>query len=212
MDAATAPTRHALAIKHRCAPGRVCPTLPTVNDAPSSDETLMRAYAAGDDDAFAQLYARHRGPLYRFIVRGLGDRAVAEEIYQETWMRVIQARARWHSQARFSTWLTQIAANLVIDAQRRTRPTAGGAETEAVLAQLDAPAEQRPDQELGRFEQARRLQQALAALPSEQRVAFLMRAEQGMGVEAIAEATGVGHETAKSRLRYAFARLREYLQ
>lgn len=183
-----------------------------MNDAEPSDESLMHAYAAGDDRAFATLYARHRGPLYGFLVRALGDRGLAEDLYQETWTRVIQARTRWQPQARFATWLTKIAHNLVVDAWRRARPCVDGAEAEAVLASLDAPAADRPDEVRGRFEQARRLQRALAGLPAEQRIAFLMRAEQGLGVDAIAAATGVGHETAKSRLRYAFARLREALQ
>ena len=106
-------------------------------DAPeSSDEDLMLAYARGEMRAFETLYARHRGPLYRFVLRSIRNRALADELYQEVWSRVVAARARYRPQAKFSTWLLQIAHNLMIDHFRRQRPQAGAEETELVLASL----------------------------------------------------------------------------
>lgn len=174
-----------------------------------TDEALMRDWAAGRLPAFEALYARHRGMLYRFLLRGAGA-AVADELFQETWARVVAARARWKPEAKFSTWLLQIAHNLMVDHWRRQRPADPDPET--TLAALEAPEEQRPDADLSQFEQRRRLQRALETLPPEQREAFLLRAEAGLGIEEIAQATGVGRETAKSRLRYALARLREALK
>ena len=171
----------------------------------------MLAYARGDVRAFDALYERQRGMLYRFILRSVVDRAVADELYQETWARLIAARARYRPEAKFSTWLLQIAHNLVIDGLRRARPQASEAETETVLRELDAPDCDRPDQVLGEFEQRRRLQLALDALPAEQREAFVLRVEGGLGLDEIARVTGAGHETVKSRLRYAFAKIREKL-
>ena len=80
-----------------------------------------------------------------------------------------------------------------------------------MLRELDAPESERPEQTLSEFEQRRRLQLALEGLPSEQREAFLLRVESGLGLEEIGAITGAGHETVKSRLRYAFAKLREKL-
>ena len=104
-----------------------------------SDEKLMLAYADGDLRAFDTLYARARGMLYRFILRSVPDRASADELFQETWSRLIASRERYRVEAKFSTWLLQIAHNLIIDSFRRARPQAGAEETETVLRELDVP-------------------------------------------------------------------------
>ena len=171
----------------------------------------MLAYGRGDVRAFQTLYERHRGPLYRFLLRTLRDRAPADELFQETWGKLIAARERYRPEAKFSTWLFQIAHNLAVDHFRRQKPQLGGEAGEAVLAASPAPEHERPEQQLSAFEERRRLQRALEALPEDQRAAFLLRAEQGLNVDAIAEVTGVGRETAKSRLRYALAKLKEAL-
>lgn len=169
----------------------------------------MLAYAHGDVRAFDALYRRQRGMLYRYILRSVRDRASADELFQETWSRLIASRARYRVEAKFSTWLLQIAHNLIVDSFRRARPQAGAEETETVFRELDSPESERPDQVLGEFEQRRRLQIVLDALPDAQREAFLLRVEGGLGLEEIATVTGAGHETVKSRLRYALAKIRE---
>ncbi|MGB0132919.1 MAG: RNA polymerase sigma factor [Dokdonella sp.] len=173
-----------------------------------TDEELMLAYAGGDLQAFERLYERHRGTLYRFLLRSLRQRADADELFQETWSRAVAARERYRVEAKFTTWLLQIAHNLLIDRFRRTRPQASAEETEVVFNRLDAPDEEQPDRVLSEFEQRRRLQLALEELPEEQRVTFLLRMENGLGLEEISAVTGVGRETVKSRLRYALARVR----
>jgi RNA polymerase sigma-70 factor (ECF subfamily) len=180
-----------------------------MGDAAYSDEKLMLAYASGDLRAFDTLYARNRGMLYRFILRSIADRASADELFQETWSRLIASRERYRVEAKFSTWLLQIAHNLIIDSFRRARPQAGPEETENILRELDAPESDRPEQVLGEFEQRRRLQIALDGLPGEQREAFLLRVEGALGLAEIARITDTGQETVKSRLRYAFAKIRE---
>jgi RNA polymerase sigma-70 factor (ECF subfamily) len=173
-----------------------------------TDEELMLAYAGGDLLAFEMLYRRHRGLLYRFLLRSLRHRADADELFQETWSRLIAARERYRPDAKFTTWLLQIAHNLVIDRFRRQRPQASLEETEAVLRELDAPESEQPERALSDFEQHRRLQLALEDLAEEQRIAFLLRVEGGLGLEEIGAITGAGRETVKSRLRYALARIR----
>lgn len=176
--------------------------------AERTDEELMLAYGGGDLLAFEILYKRHRGTLYRFLLRSLRKRADADELFQETWSRAIAARTRYRPDAKFTTWLLQIAHNLVIDLFRRSRPRASAEETEHVMANLDAPESERPEHVVSEFEQRRRLQLALEELPEEQRVTFLLRMENGLGLEEISEVTGVGRETVKSRLRYALTRVR----
>lgn len=168
----------------------------------------MLAYAAGDLLAFEMLYRRHRGTLYRFLLRSLRHRADADELFQETWSRLIAARERYRPDAKFTTWLLQIGHNLVVDRFRRQRPQATTEETDHVLRNLDAPESEQPERVLSEFEQRRRLQLALEELPDEQRVAFLLRIEAGLGLDEIGDVTGVGRETVKSRLRYALARIR----
>jgi len=175
------------------------------------DAMLMLAYARGDLAAFDALYARHRGMLYRFLLRSVRDPHRTDELFQETWSRVIGARARYQPQAKFSTWLLQIAHNLMIDSLRRQRPTAGAEETEAALANLPTPEREQPEHALSEFERRRNLQRAIERLPEEQRIAVMLRLEQELSLEEIAAVTGTGRETVKSRLRYAMTRLREVL-
>lgn len=193
-----------------CTPAAL--TLPAMNDADAaSDETLMLAYAAGRADAFDELYARHRGPLYRFLQRQLRNPALADECFQDVWQRVIAARAGWTPDAAFATWLFRIAHNRLNDhwrAQKHRPPAPDDADERAARV----PDPHTPERTLSDFEQRRRLQLAMAELPDEQREVLLLRLEQELTLEEIGEITGVGRETVKSRLRYAMDKLRARLQ
>lgn len=175
-----------------------------------SDEMLMLAYAGGQVAAFDQLYGRHRARLYRFLLRQLRDGALADEIFQDVWQRVIAARQGWKPEAAFSTWLYRIAHNRLADHWRalQHRPPApenADERTERV------PDPDTPERSLSEFEQRRRLQLALDELPAEQREVVLLRLEQELTLEEIGAITGVGRETVKSRLRYAMDKLRSRL-
>ncbi len=179
-----------------------------MNDAAEpTDDVLMLAYAAGDVRAFEQLYGRHRGPLYRFLMRQLRNTALAEEMFQDVWQRVIAARASWQPDAAFSTWLFRIAHNRLNDHWRaqRHRPAAPEDADERTARVADPET---PERQLSEFEQRRDLQRALDALPEEQREVLVLRLEQELPLEEIGQITGVGRETVKSRLRYAMDKLR----
>jgi RNA polymerase sigma-70 factor (ECF subfamily) len=179
----------------------------------STDEDLMLAYAQGDARAFETLYTRHRGPLFRFVLRGLSQRSLADECFQEIWSRVITARERYRPDARFTTWLYQIAHNLLIDQYRRNRPEVAMAQDEeGQVREYPDEEDLQPESQLSEFEQRRRLQLALEELPDEQRIAVQLRLEQEISLEEIARITGVGRETVKSRLRYAMDKLKQRLQ
>jgi RNA polymerase sigma-70 factor (ECF subfamily) len=197
------------------APGLRAEPPEAASDAPP-DAELMRRFAAGDMAAFESLYGRHKGGLMRFLQRGLGRRETAEECFQEVWSRVIAARDRYQPEARFATWLYQIANNLLIDQYRRQRPETS-VETipddPTTLENPTAPAAAlSPEDTLDAFERARRLQQALAELPDEQRIAVQLRLEQELSLEEIGAITGAGRETVKSRLRYALDKLKDRLR
>jgi len=176
----------------------------------AGDEQLMLAYREGDAGAFEQLYRRHKGPLYRFVLRSIRDRAVAEELYQEIWMRVIEARGRYEVQAKFTTWLYAIAHNRLVDHWRRRGLDLVSLDADgAVQAELPAGAGAEPPRVLEAKQALGRFSEALAALPPAQREAFLLHEEAELSVAEIARATGAGEEAAKSRLRYAIAKLKQ---
>ena len=192
--------------------------------AEASDDALMQAYAAGDATAFEQLYARHQAALYRFVRRllGRGLPAHVDEVFQDTWLRVVHARASWAPQgATFRTWLFTLAHHRVIDIVRRSgrevaldafegdgeepwQPDAGA------WQHWPAPASAAPQSaELLFWRRAgERLLDCLDQLPLPQRSAFLLHHDDGLPLAEVAHALEVGFETAKTRLRYAMSKLR----
>jgi RNA polymerase sigma factor (sigma-70 family) len=176
-----------------------------------TDEELMLAYANGDASAFEALYGRHKGPLYRFVLRSVKAAGEAEELFQDIWMRAIEARARYEPRARFTTWLYTIAHNRLVDHWRAKGLTLVPLDPGGDDDPIDPPAG--PSAEPHRRAEARqtvgRVLDALAALPAAQREAFLMHEEGGLSIAEIAKVTGAGEETAKSRVRYAMNKLRE---
>jgi RNA polymerase sigma-70 factor (ECF subfamily) len=180
--------------------------------AESSDEELMLSYRDGDAGAFDALYARHKGGVYRYLLRQCRDAATAEELVQEVWMNLIRARAGYTVQAKFTTYLYRVAHNRLIDHYRRNGHVdmvSFDDEDREEIVELPDERERPADAALDARRQAGRLLELIAALPGAQREAFLLQQEGGMSVEEIALATGVNRETAKSRLRYAMARLRQ---
>jgi RNA polymerase sigma-70 factor (ECF subfamily) len=171
------------------------------------DEQLMLAYRQGEAGAFEALYARHKGPLYRFMLRSVKERALAEELYQEIWMRVIEARGRYSVQAKFTTWLYTIAHNRLADHWRKR----GLQLVDLTDADAAAHRSYEPEPRAEGRQDLQRLTAALAALPELQRETFLLHEEAGMTLGEIAAATGASADAAKSRLRYALAKLREAL-
>jgi RNA polymerase sigma-70 factor (ECF subfamily) len=181
----------------------------------------MTAYQGGEKAAFAELVARHEKPLWNFLRRLVRDEAAAEDLLQETFMRVVRNAAQWRADAKFSTWLYTIARNLSVDHARRA--------THRKAVSLDGHSQQRdsdPDRRLHdavpghepgaerralNREFAGRLDLAIAALPDAQREVFVMREVLDMPFAEIAKAVGVSEPTVKSRMRYALEALRTAL-
>ena len=173
---------------------------------PDSDESLLRAYGKGDAAAFDMLYKRHKKGLYNFIWQSLGQAAVVDEIMQEVWMVVIdQATSCTPDKAAFRTWLYRIASNKVVDFFRRkgNQPYDELNTHDEQFAASQLCAEDRI-----LFEQ---LLGALAELPDEQRLTFVLQ-QEGFSHREIADMTGVGGETVKSRLRYAKSATRQRME
>jgi len=180
----------------------------------TSDEVLMAAYRDGDATSFEILYSRHKGGLFRYFRRQCRNESEAEELFQDVWSNVIRARERYAVEAKFTTYLYRIAHNRLIDHYRRSSagiPVSYDDDPDLVESVPAAASDQPEARYLARL-QVERFREVLASLPEAQREAFLMHEDGGMNVDAIADATGVNRETAKSRLRYAIARLRRGMQ
>ena len=176
--------------------------------AERSDETLMLDYRAGDVAAFDELYRRHKGGLYRYLLRQCRDAAATAELFQDIWMNLVRARERYEPSAKFSTYLYRLAHNRLVDHYRRG---AHGASVSLEDDEIEEPAQGRQEQPDARYERkalATRLLALVESLPGAQREAFLLQHEGDMSLEEIAAVTGVSRETVKSRLRYALAKLR----
>ena len=171
-----------------------------------SDEQLMKDWAAGRAEAFEALYARYRGPLYRYILRLCGDEASANDLYQGSWEKIIRARRSYRPAAPFRAWMYRIAHNHVMDHFRRGRP-----ESEIRPEAMESGTAG-PDDLLGDEHREVRLRQALDQLPAKQKDAILLKLDAGLDLQTIADVLGVNRETAKSRLRYAVARLKQALK
>lgn len=172
------------------------------------DEAMMLAWQAGDAAAFDRLYERHRGGLFRYFLRQCHDQGRAEELHHDVWLKIIGARDAWRPAARFTTWLYTVARNRLIDHWRSMAPHR--------LVELDddtcaAPEAFDPSSAATTAQQGARIVAALGALPEAQRDAFLLHVEGGLGLAEIASLCGAPAETIKSRLRYAYARLRAVL-
>ncbi|HEX4271058.1 MAG TPA: sigma-70 family RNA polymerase sigma factor [Rhizomicrobium sp.] len=176
-------------------------------DPAASDAALMAQFASGHGPAFEALYYRHRNSLYRYIVRLLPRKADAEEVFQEVWMAVVRGRDRYEPSARFSTFLFSIAHRRVMDRLRHAYRHPDSEIPETLRDPAPGPERLAEGAMLGQA-----LRRALMELPLEQREAFLLRAEGGLAAGDIAAVTGVPHETAKSRLKYANRALRLKLE
>ncbi len=180
-----------------------------------SDQALMAQYAQGDQTAFELLYHKHKGGLYRYFMRQIGDRALAEDLYQETWSRVIKAASGYQQRAKFTTWLYRIAHNLLIDHVRALKPVDSLSEPigeEQTLESLLTGDVAVPDSQLEEEQKAIILKHCISQLPHVQKEAFLLNVEMGFTAAVIGEIAGAGMEATKSRIRYASQALKACVQ
>nr|WP_217911479.1 RNA polymerase sigma factor [Myxococcus sp. AM011] len=187
----------------------------------TSDERLMLAFQAGDARAFEALVRRHRTPVFNFILRFVGQRARAEDVLQETWLKVVRSAGEYQAKARFTTWVYTIARNLCVDSARKEsyrQATSLESPVSGVDGEEGRPlSEALPDSgaspERGAYNARLRplLERALASLPEEQREVFILREYSGIPFKDIADVTGVSENTVKSRMRYALDGLRRRL-
>jgi RNA polymerase sigma-70 factor (ECF subfamily) len=180
----------------------------------TDDNALMMRYRNGDTRAFESLYTRHKGALYRYLQRICRNREAVNDLFQETWSKLVTSRARYEPRAQFTTFLFHIAHNCAVDYFRRAERQHIGRtdDVDELQDRLPSSDMDRPDSKASEAQLQAAFRLALAQLPEEQRNVFVLREETGMSLEEIGQVTGVTMETAKSRLRYALAKLRTALK
>lgn len=176
-----------------------------------SDEALMAAYQHGNPRAFELLFGRYQDRLYGYFVRRFRDRELAADLFQRTFLRVHRARKRYDPARSFATWVFGIAANLGKDELKRRNRRPGDvywAPPEDAPAQATAAT---PEGRLIAKERARRIEEALAALPDSQREVIVLHKVEGRSFPEIAEALGEKVEAVKSRAFRGYRALRRIL-
>lgn len=182
---------------------------------PRTDAELITDYRKGDERAFALLIERHIPSVYRFLFHLSKSAATADDLTQETFIKVWQHLSRFQTTKSFQTWIFSIARNTAIDFFRKKQPL--------VFSQLEDEEREHfentiqderplPTEVLDRHVDTEELQHALQTIPPHAKAIVLMHDLEGMTFQAIADATNESMNTVKSRYRRALLRLREYFE
>ena len=175
-----------------------------------TDKELVDLYRRGHVEALDALIERYRRMLFGYIFNMVGGSADADEIFQETWFRVIR-KIGGYRERNFGGWLVRIARNIAIDRIRRRKPDLSlDAEPEEgrSLAEVIPGQDPGPRRRVEARDTGSAIARAVAGLPLEQREVFLMRVEADLSFKEIARAQRVSINTALARMQYALAKLR----
>ena len=181
-----------------------------MNDNGKSDIQLINAYLKGDEKSFEELYFRYRKILYGYLNNLTGNQSEADEVFSETWTRVIDKLPKYRDDGKFSAWLFRMAKNIFIDRIRRRHPERFVAIDDENMIDLPDDSAFSPDRELGASDTGQAIIAAINQLPQEQKEVFMLR-EQELSFKEIAEIQNCSLNTALSRMRYALQTLRNYL-
>ena len=175
----------------------------------ADDMVLIKAYAAGNERAFEVLYRRYRKQLFGYLYNLMsGNASEAEEVFEETWIKVIDKLPSYRDQGKFSAWLFRVARNIFIDTMRRNRRNALPLESGDLP---DVPDwSRRPERELEEQETAAAIAGALDQLPADQKEVFLLR-QQALSFKEIAEIQECSVNTVLGRMHYAVRNLKKLL-
>jgi RNA polymerase sigma-70 factor (ECF subfamily) len=182
-----------------------------------SDENLMSIFSKHKDinnqRAFAELYQRHKGPLYRFIKKSINNEQDANELFQELWFKIINNKMQFNTKQKFTTWAYTIARRLLIDQFRKLGRSAELKQVAIIdETELSDSLIKQPENEFESKQMAHELKTAIQYLPLQQRQTFILKHESGLSLKEIAEVTEQAHEKTKSQYRYAVQKLKLALE
>ena len=181
------------------------------------DAELVRGAVAGSPTAFRDLVLRYQRPVYSLVLRMVREPALAEDLAQEVFVKAHRALASFDPQRKFSSWLFKIAHNATIDHLRRREVTTVPLETPGkegvdLLARLPAVGAETPAAAVERRDLGRAIQRAVADLRPEYREVFLLRFQEGLAYDEIAEVMGLPLGTVKTHLHRARKALAGWLE
>jgi len=185
-----------------------------VNAMESEASAIARGLRRRDPDLLDHLIEQYQHRLLRYLVYLSGNRELAEDLFQETWIRVLERGHQYDGEHEFSTWLYAVARNLTIDYMRKKSPLSlDGLMEDEEHAPLE-PADTRPMawEVVQQHEQAERISAALVSIPAEYRETVVLRFQEGLALDEIATITGTKLGTVKSRLYRGLNMLMSRLQ
>ncbi|WP_435275462.1 sigma-70 family RNA polymerase sigma factor [Psychrobium sp. nBUS_13] len=171
----------------------------------------MIDFKAGDLMAFNLLYARHKGPSYRYMLKQCSDQSMADDLMQELWGKLINAKDNYEPTAKFTTWLYTIAHHVIVDHHRRFARQQAPLEQDRDIELIEIDTVHSPEQQTESRQQKKTIDYCLKKLPTIQLETFLLKQETDLNLEQIATIIDCSLEAAKSRLRYAYQSLRKCL-
>jgi RNA polymerase sigma-70 factor, ECF subfamily len=196
--------------------------LRAAEESDARDKALMVRIADGDEGALRELIEKHQGAVYGTITKMLGDPVEAQDLAQQTFLRVYRAAGSYRATAQFKTWIFTIVRNLVFNEHRRRsrahlvplHPPESEANTPGGAAHLDPPdlANKTPGEAALQKEMLRKIDEAILALPEQQRLAIVLRRYDEFSYEQIAEILKTSVPATKSLLFRARETLRVALQ
>lgn len=177
-----------------------------------ADDMLVARYSKGDNKAFDELLARYQSKLFNYIYFIVRSQEVAEDIFQETFVKAITTiqQGRYTASGKFGAWLTRIAHNMIIDGfrQERNENTISNDETEVDLLNNVDLCDDNIETQMVNEQTLSDVRRLVDALPDSQREVVYMRFYQDLSFKEIAEITGVSINTALGRMRYALMGMR----
>lgn len=179
------------------------------------DRVLIRMYRSGDDKALAELIRRYKDKIYTSILLFVKDDVLAEDIFQDTFIKVIETlkRGKYSEEGKFLPWVLRISYNLCVDHYRKTKrtpiiTTSDGQDVFKVLKFVEESAEDR----IERDETAGKVRRLIDSLPPEQREVVILRHYADLSFKEIAAITDVSINTALGRMRYALINIRKMVE
>ena len=183
-------------------------------NVPTPDALLVKNYIAGDENALAVLINRHQSKLYGFIYSKVGDRDLTDDIFQDTFIKVIKTLKSnsYNEEGKFLPWVMRIAHNLIIDHFRRNKKMPMFRETEEFsIFSIMSDQSLTIENQLITEQVEQDLKRIIQELPADQREVVMMRMYQDVSFKEIAELTGVSINTALGRMRYALLNMRKVI-
>ena len=179
-----------------------------------TDNELLQRYINGDENALAFLLKKNQRKIFSFIMMRVKDRALAEDIFQDTFFKVIDSlkSGRYNEEGKFLPWVMMIANNLCMDHFRRNKrmPTIVDSDGKDILNVLRFADESREDKVM-REQTVKQIKDMVELLPADQKEVLILRHYADLSFKEIAEMTGTNINTALGRMRYALLNLRKMI-